>query len=44
VLAWWPGTVENEVGEHDPPEAAGQCVLDAGAVDVGGEALSAKLS
>ena len=33
-------TVEDEVGEHDPPDASRQRVLDAGAVDVGDEATA----
>src|SRR5690242_16113153 len=33
-------TVEDEIGEHDPPDASRQRVLDAGAVDVGDEATA----
>jgi hypothetical protein len=32
--------VEDEVGEQDPPSAAGERVLDAGAVDVDDESTA----
>jgi len=38
VSAGTGATVEDEVGEQDSPDAAGQRVFDAGAVDVGDEA------
>jgi hypothetical protein len=35
-----PATVEDQIGEHDPSSAAREPVLDAGAVDVDGEATA----
>ena len=40
VARQWTAAVEDEVGEQDSPDAAGQRIFDAGAVDVGDEAAA----
>ena len=40
VSRQWTAAVEDEVGEQDSPDAAGQRIFDAGAVDVGDEAAA----
>jgi len=40
IAGHWTATAEDEVGEQDPPYAAGQRVLDAGAINVGDEATA----
>jgi hypothetical protein len=40
VAGQWTATVEDEVGEQDPPDAARQHIFDAGAIDVGDEATA----
>jgi hypothetical protein len=40
VAGHWAATVEDEVGEQDAPDPAGQLVFDAGAVNVGGESAA----